>query len=307
MRIFEKKIHSVKFCLKLLCSLAFFGVLFYKFFDMKQIYSLANANPTFLFFALFIALITWALKSLRWYFFSILTKQISYLDSIRYTLVSFFYASITPGKLGDFVRGYYYHKNYNIPKTEAFSNVFFERLFDIILPLSFIISNLLFKNLFLLSLTSFLISILIYQAIVQNIPLIKHIPIIKKVKAIKEYKFENKLRKETVFAALISMFIWGLFCLMAYFIGLILPGIDAPISLFFNVVPIAALSTLIPISFAGWGVRESVYVYLLASYMNSSQAIMFSIMFALIANYFLAFIGLMYNLFFNPKIISQKT
>lgn len=91
-------------------------------------------NAFFLFFAIFFSLINMLLKVVRWHYLSIQYGQpISWTDSSLVTISSFFYANITPAKIGDLFKAYYMKKKFDLNLQSGISMIFYERFFEIVI------------------------------------------------------------------------------------------------------------------------------------------------------------------------------
>jgi uncharacterized protein (TIRG00374 family) len=91
-------------------------------------------NFGYFFLAIFFSITNIILKIYRWYYLSeLFQKSISWQDASIITLSSFFYANITPGKIGDLFKAYYMRAKYGLNLLNGISMIFFERLFEIII------------------------------------------------------------------------------------------------------------------------------------------------------------------------------
>lgn len=63
--------------------------------------------------------------------------------------------------------------------------------------------------------------------------------------------------------AMVQSLLFNVLRIMVVWTGALAIGVDVPIGAFFVVTPIVIFAMLIPISMSGWGVRESMFVYLL--------------------------------------------
>lgn len=91
-------------------------------------------NLGYFFLAITFSITNIAIKIYRWHYLSLLfQKPISWQDASIITLSSFFYANITPGKIGDLFKAYYMRAKYGLNLLNGISMIFFERLFEIVI------------------------------------------------------------------------------------------------------------------------------------------------------------------------------
>jgi len=117
---------------------------------------------------------------------------------------------------------------------------------------------------------------------------------IKKIKYLDDVILP-KFKRKTIVFAILSITVWITFGLVAKLITLAM-GFSIPFTYMILAVCLAVATTIIPISFNGWGLREGVYIALLAKYMPSSLSLTLSILFVLTTTYFLALFGLIFEI-----------
>ena len=274
--------------IKLIISLTFLYLLFSKFFNIQTILELKDFNYKILFLFIPLTLTSLLLRAIRWKLITKTYKKITLKDAIKLYLIGIYYASITPGKLGEIVRGLYYSKKYNISKKNGIASVIYDRLFDIITTISLVIAYLINSNLIIMIITAFILSITLLYIILY------YSKYIKKIKYLDDVILP-KFKRKTIVFAILSITVWITFGLVAKLITLAM-GFSIPFTYMILAVCLAVATTIIPISFNGWGLREGVYIALLAKYMPSSLSLTLSILFVLTTTYFLALFGLIFEI-----------
>ncbi len=71
--------------------------------------------------------------------------------------------------------------------------------------------------------------------------------------------------------AMVQSLIFNVLRILVVWTGALAIGIDVPIGAFFVATPIVIFAMLIPISMSGWGVRESMFVYLLVGLYGAQE------------------------------------
>src|SRR5690606_31851835 len=73
-------------------------------------------------------------KIVRWrYLASSFGKDITWQDAGTVTIASFFFANITPGKVGDLFKAYFMKKVHGMPLIDGVSMIFYERFFELVI------------------------------------------------------------------------------------------------------------------------------------------------------------------------------
>lgn len=217
---------------------------------------------------------------------------------VKLYFIGFYYGSISPGRAGEFIKGYYLSKN-GLKTEMGMLSILFERLYDIATPIAFLtvyysVEVLLHKeaSAILLFLGTYPISIVLWIGLISIFNIFKNK--IRFLDGVEDIPLEA-LFKNVLMPAAASILNWACIGLSAY---LLLVAFDVTIS-FSRVmfaVCIALLSILLPVTINGWGIREAAYVWALSPFSEPSVSIVFSITFVLIGTYSLAFVGLLYDL-----------
>jgi uncharacterized membrane protein YbhN (UPF0104 family) len=273
--------------LKIVVSLLFIYVLMVNFVDLSDfVISIREIKPVFMLF-LILTPFTLVTRALRWQAVTKLDgQQVSFRDALLFYMVGIYYGSITPGKTGEFVRGYRYAKKYGLSKKSGFLSIILERLFDIIVPISFALYFLLTKNALIILLGSLVCTPFLWLASIWLLRFIKRFKFFKDLKIPKP-----TLNSHVLLASALSVLTWFIFAVIA---SLFLFSLDvsAPFSIILMAMALTVLAALIPITVNGWGLRESALIVLLLPYLDSTKIMIFSILFVFFTTYFIAIMGL---------------
>ncbi len=284
-------IKKYKVFIELLVSIIFISILVTKFLDMNNFTKeIEQTNYILLLYTLIFTLLSWIFRAIRWREITTIYKQISIKDSLKFYLIGVYYGSITPGKIGEFVKGLSYAKKYGISKQNGLASVFFEKVFDIIVFVIFVGSYLLTKNLLIMIVCSLVLTPIIWTIFVKLGIKTHNIPFLKKINFPK-----INLNKELFLITITSVITWICFSIVAFIILKSL-NVTIPITYLLYCVSLAVIITIIPISFNGWGLRESAYVFLLKDFISPNISIFFSVLFVFLTTYFLAILGLITKL-----------
>lgn len=224
--------------------------------------------------------------------------KIDFMSLVRLYSIGFYYGSITPGRAGEFIKGSRLSKN-SLQIKKGMMSILYERFYDIATPIAFMsifysFNVFLHKDapLILLLLGSYLISIILWIGMVHISQIFKNK--IQFLREVEDVPLKTSI-KHTLMPASASILNWACMGLTAY---LLLGAFNVSIafSSVMFVVCLATLSLLLPVTINGWGIREAVYVWALRPYSDPSVSIIFSITFTLISTYFLAFLGLLYEM-----------
>ena len=289
-----KKLSKYSTYIKLSVSILFLYVLLTKFVRLQSLLLVTNIEPSTLLICLCFTLLSCIFRSLRWKcILDMMGYNINFLYSVKLYLIGLYYGSVSPARIGEFVRGYYLSKKGIQPK-EGIASVLYERLYDITTPLSFVgIYSLMHTKevpLSVLLIITYAFTIILWFFFLYFFQTFKvKIPYIKDIDDIHlNLKFSCKL---IGIPALLSLLNWMCFSVIAYYLLNSL-NIHIGFTYIMFAYSVAILSVLLPISIGGWGVREGVYVWLLSPFSEPSVSIIFSIIFVIVTTYFLALLGL---------------
>ena len=105
----------------------------------------SSVNLFFLAVAFLFSIFNIALKVYRWQYLSTnYGRNITMYDASLVTVSSFFYANITPGKIGDLFKAYYMNKKHQLKYISGISMLFYERFFELVILLIVAFSVVLF-------------------------------------------------------------------------------------------------------------------------------------------------------------------
>ena len=263
----------MKTIIKLIFTITIFYFLFQNIDHKKFTSILLESHIHFIFFALLFQLASIALASYRW---RLIMQLLDFRERVSFYSQSYFkgmfFNQLLPGSIGgDAIKIYDLAKK-NYSKKESIFGVLIDRVIGLVglLILSFI-SNLAFYGSFpnwlfnliniitIGGILSFIIGIYIHK--ITFLEKIKFINYIYKL-SLKIYTlYKNK--KDLFFQLLISLFVHICSVAAIYCIAL---SIDVHLSLYYYLVaiPPVFLFMIVPISFAGWGIREGAMVAILS-------------------------------------------
>ena len=254
---------------------------------------LKNMNVNFLSLVILIFVFQIFAASIRWIIvLNGLDIRLPYRSSLRYLWIGLFFNQALPSSVGgDVLRGYYLHHNGNSLK-ESVAGVLLDRFFGIvglIFLILFIVPNLLH----MLDNTPAQWSTVLVSAVILiliSIFLVLDILPLKFQKwnfLIGLYMMSFNARKLlfSIRPGIILILLSVIIHLLSIFAAIILSeGLEIKINWlgFFLIMPLVTIFMLIPISIAGWGVREGVMVIGLG-YLNVApeQAMALSILYGL--------------------------
>ena len=273
-----------------------------------------HTNVMFLFLALFANCIAIVLKSLKWKIIVNSVKpHFSLKDSIKVFFIGFSLSTITPAKLGDFIKVLYLNDE-NCGLGKSLSTIVIDRLIDICLLFSIALLGIcgfsVFYHIEIISISTLLLLIVgiiagMYAVLNKSVlsSLLKpffdlFIPPHLKGKVSLYYNefftglfaFYRDRRRffSSIFIGLLSWippFIYG------YLLALSI-GIDVGVFFFFLVIPIISLLDLLPISISGIGTRDVALIFLFGlKDISAEQAVAFSLLYLFMSYWLIALIG----------------
>ena len=290
------------FILKILVSAVLLYFLLSKVDYAKILTILETMNSAYLFVVLMSLVAQVFLASLRWKkILDFFDCKYSYRKITSFLLIGLFFNQILPSSVGgDAIRTYYISKKCNNAWTAA-RYVLLDRLFGIVaLLLILIISSFFYIDL----LVEFNLRIIIALSIATSIFGVVLIIFLRKYNlGLLRYRLVRFLVKfsDEIYSILanfkMSVTI-NVISLMIHFLTIVaFWGISSSLSLdvglevYFFIVPIVIFVMLVPISIAGWGVREGALVYLLGFFSVSTEsALVLSIIYG-ITNIFISLFG----------------
>lgn len=262
--------------MKTFIKIAFTIVIFYFLFknlDFKEFASiLIEANVALLLIALFFQVASILFAAYRW---RLIMQLLEYKERVSFYVQSYFkgmfFNQLLPGSIGgDAVKIYDLSKKGYSNKYSIFG-VLIDRAVGLVglLILSFIFNLLfygtfpdwLFQLIFLITsggIISFVIGIYLHKiAFLEKVKLLNYF-----------YRLSKKIdelytvRKDLFFHLSISVLVHACSIIAIYNIALSI-GVDLPFYYYFIAIPPVFLFMIVPISFAGWGIREGSMVAIL--------------------------------------------
>jgi glycosyltransferase 2 family protein len=279
---------------KIFVTLFFFIIILDKV-DIKSTFKiLKSINPYTYSLALLVIITEVFIASLRW---RIILKHLglnmSYLKTLNYLWIGVFFNQALPSSIGgDAVRGYYLYQKENFSINDAATGVLLDRIIGL-LGLTLLVlftMPLIFESTISL-VTKWTVLFIIFVALLAifatlNINLapnkFKHFKIIK---SLNNFSFRGKkvlFSYSGIFSITLSLIIHLIFVYAAWLIAISM-GLSIPFIGMLLIVPITNLLIAIPISIAGWGFREGLFIAGL-SYLNvpSDAALALSILYGLL-------------------------
>ena len=99
------------------------------FDDIVKIFS--RSNPSTIIFIVLLAFLARLILTFRWYLLLHFTDKRNLRDTFNYLNIGYLINDIFPGRIGDFVKSYFWAKKVNVSKSDALASVIVERLFDL--------------------------------------------------------------------------------------------------------------------------------------------------------------------------------
>jgi glycosyltransferase 2 family protein len=300
----KKKIFSL--LVKLLVSIAILVFLYFKAdFNTDGFWRIISGiNLPIYLFSLFGVIIVLGIKSYRW---KLLVANEGYnykaYRSFGAYMSSDAIGIVTPGRIGEIARLYYVRQETDISFLQAFKTIVADRIFDFTMLGWFGISGMTFYFHIFGALPGYLYALIVLLVIVAGYIIL--LASLRKMINLNWFRrwqipgfiyecFLAVLGKKTILMWAITILAYFSYFLFSWFIMLSLnvrPGI---VDIAF-IMSIMSLSTIIPISVAGFGTREATLVMLFAQYGFSSEvAISFSLLHFTAFFFWGGLIGLVY-------------
>ena len=97
--------------------------------DIVQIFS--RSNSSIIIFIILLAFLVRITLTFRWYLLLHFTTKRKLKDVFNFLNIGYLINDILPGRIGDFVKSFFWAKKVNVSKTDALTSVIVERLFDL--------------------------------------------------------------------------------------------------------------------------------------------------------------------------------
>lgn len=281
-------------CLKILTTVTLLTVVFedVKFtvvFDEFQNMSLRVVSLIFLlmFLQLLIASVRW-IKILDY-----LNISLSYKKCAAYTWAGMFFSQALPSSIGGDAYKIFQIKNQGHSYKGAFYSVLSDRLFGLVGVLTLILmfpfvalamehqQILGFDTRFLVYVAS--ASILLYFFILRTLKYLKNRDYFNHVYQFLEKLFLFSASMKTLFLIVTSSFLIHSITISIFLVVAHPFSVEIPTVMFLILIPMMVLITTLPISIAGWGVRESFLVFTFGQFgVENATSISISIVYGLL-------------------------
>ncbi|MEK6869709.1 MAG: lysylphosphatidylglycerol synthase transmembrane domain-containing protein [Nanoarchaeota archaeon] len=266
------------------------AILFFIFriIGLEKAYSeLANANIFYIFVSFAFVFLAILLKSLRWKNIAWLFKApMSIKESLNYTYISLAFGMVTPGRLGEFIKAKYLNDCSKIGIIKSLITVTLDKLFDVAALIGFALIGLSFFDFGIPVPPIFFMILLVLYFVFLSAFFFYPEKLVMAAKFFIPEKYKNKLNffsefdRYHLYSFCFSAVIWIFFSFSAFFILKSLGISNTPLLVIIVAVPLMALSSLIPISLGGIGVREAVAISLfLAIGMAVEKSLVFSLIY----------------------------
>jgi len=201
--------------------------------------------------------------------------------------------SITPSKSGDIIKAYYLKDKITASKTVG--SILTERIFDVIMLISFSLIGMAFYQRFMFATITFGILFILIGLIFMLHTHI-HLPIKeswnRKVQNIAlSMKTLSKNKKALLSIIFYSFLLWFLAIVqtLVFFYAL---GIKVPLLFSMANIPIAIFIGMIPVTLGGMGTRDTAIILLFSAYATPYQLLGVGILFSLFRYWLLSLIGI---------------
>ena len=278
------------------------AVLFFIFriIGLEKLYSeLANANIFYVFVSFVFVFLAIFLKSLRWKNIAGLFKApISIKESLNYTYISLAFGMITPGRVGEFVKAKYLNDKSGIGLVKSLITAALDKAFDVAAMLGLALTGL---SLFDFGIPAppiiFRILLVLYLVILSSLFFFpEKFVVVAKFFVPKKYKnkldFFSEFSRVHLLSLGLSALVWLFLSIAAFFVlkALAIPSVS--LLMVMIAVPLMALSSQLPISFGGVGIRELVAIYLFSAIrIATEKSAVFSLIYTFVSFIVPAIIG----------------
>ncbi len=265
--------------LKGLVSLLLLSLLFQRVGVGSVIETIASMDPLYLLSSLLLYLLAQAISTYRWYLLIPDGDRLSYGRLFSLYLTGMFFNNLLPTSIGgDLVRSYYLFRDRGRGDI-ALASVFMDRYMGLVALSFLILLSLplvpdLSREVLLISLGT-LLSVLVGSLFLWNVRVQKGVNLLLErmgLRALSDlyrsfstalnlYRGKQGVILTTLFISLLVQVI-GVSIFISLSRGLAIHVVPA---YFFLFVPLAILGSMLPISLAGVGVREGIFVYLFST------------------------------------------
>lgn len=275
----------------------------FRFIEIDKVYKeLINVNIFYIILSVLFLIFPLYFKVARWKnIIQIFKIHIGMTSVLSYTLISFAYAFITPGRVGEFVKVKFLADKTGIGYLKSFTTVVTEKIFDVLIMALLVFLGFSFLR-EILPWSNYFIYLFIFYLLILVLVFVYFDRVMLLVSSLFPKKYKESIRSfpitRLVYAKLMlfSLFFWIALSVQAVFILKALGG-SIPLLLMMGFVPLMAFSSMLPISIGGFGVREAVAIYLLSiAGIPIEKSAVFSLIYALITLGIPAIMGAILNI-----------
>jgi uncharacterized protein (TIRG00374 family) len=274
----------------------------------------AHINVLLLFMALLVNCAAIVLKSLKWKIIvNSVKNDFTLKESIKAFFVGFSFSTITPAKLGDFIKVLYIQDD-RCGLGKSLATVVIDRLIDIILLFSIALVGVYgFSVFYHIEIISVSTLTLLIAGIIAGIYIVLNKSVLSallkpffnlfvpqhlkgKISLYYNDFFTGlfafyKDRRRFYSSILVGLISWIPPFIYGYLLALSI-GIDTGIFFFVLVIPIISLLDLLPISISGIGTRDVALIFLFGlKSISAEQAVAFSLLYLFMSYWLIALIG----------------
>jgi uncharacterized protein (TIRG00374 family) len=275
---------------------------------------LSHTSIVFLILALMVNGVAIILKSQKWKIIVNAVKpDFTLSESIKAFFVGFSFSTITPAKLGDFIKVLYINDDRCGPGT-CISTVVIDRLIDIVLLFSLAFIGIFgFSLIYRIEILSIGTIVLIVAGILAGLYIVLHRPLLSallrpfftifvpvhlKGRVTQYYdEFFSGLftfyqdRSRFISSVSIGILSWIPPFIYGYLLALSI-GIDTGVLFFVLIIPVLSLLDLLPVSISGIGTRDVALIFLFGlKGISPEQAVAFSLLYLFMSYWLIALIG----------------
>ena len=289
----KKKINPVNILIISIITILIFYWLSSKISFLDSFQIILKANLSFILLSLLFLLLTLFFLMIRWLFIvRTLHPKAKFKDSLVSIMSASSLNSILPSKLGDLFKVYYF-KEHGI--SQMFGAVFTERMLDIVSLTLLLLTGSLILN----KLTFIYISITIILMFILSLSFLYLVR--KKLRKSTKYSLLKNLLysinwivhrpRKGLILFLLSLLVW--FCSITQ-IYLLFLAVSANVDFlyFSSAIIIVIFVSLIPITIAGMGTRESAILYLFSNFANNEVLLAAGLLFSFFRYWLLSILGI---------------
>jgi glycosyltransferase 2 family protein len=305
MKFFKSEIFKLILKIAVSATLLYF---IFRFIDLSTVLNeIENVNFYYLFVSVFLVIFLILFKAIRWgNIIKIFDTRIDLLSSIKYTIIAIGFALVTPSKIGEFIKAKYLRDKTKISYIKSFITVFIDKGFDLAAMLFLALLGLpLLKEfsewsqIFIYGFVVYLVLIICAFIFFKDALKISAKIVPKKYReGFKKIDFTRAIYLKSF---LFSLIIWAILSLQAFFILKSL-GISVSLIVTMSVVPLMALSALVPISLGGIGVREIIAIsFFMMMGIGAEKSAVFSLLYTFVGAGLPAIVGAFLHLLDKTK------